>query len=233
LVLLNDDFSSIVSAIRLGRRIFDNLKKAIAYIFSVHIPIAGMSLFPILFHLPIVLFPAHIAFLELIIDPACTVVFESEGEEHDIMKRKPRNLKLPLFGREAFIISLLEGVSSLFVVMFVFVLALYRGMGESEARTLAFVTVVFSNLLLIIVNLSYKDHIFSILRNRNKALYIVLAVTLGALFLCLYVPFLRSLFHFSLLHGDDIGLAFVLSCFGLVWFEGLKFIRRKNESGAI
>jgi len=100
IVLLNDDFSSIVEAVRLGRRIFDNLKKAISFIFSVHVPIAGLALFPILFELPLILLPAHIAFLELIIDPACSVVFEAEKEEKNIMQRPPRNLKEKLFGKK-------------------------------------------------------------------------------------------------------------------------------------
>ena len=91
LVLLDDDFSSIVEAIRVGRRIYDNLKKAMTYIFAIHVPIAGMSLLPVLFQLPLVLMPLHIVFLELVIDPACSIAFESEPEHSDIMKRPPRN----------------------------------------------------------------------------------------------------------------------------------------------
>src|SRR5512143_3281321 len=97
LVLLDDDFSSIVRAVRLGRRIFDNLKKAMAYIFAVHVPIAGMSLVPVLFKWPLVLLPLHVVFLELIIDPACSIVFEAEGEESGIMRRPPRRADEPLF----------------------------------------------------------------------------------------------------------------------------------------
>ena len=110
IVLLNDDFLSIVAAVRLGRRIFDNLKKAIGYIFSVHIPIAGLALFPILFNLPLVLLPAHIAFLELIIDPACSTVFEAEPEEKDIMRRPPRNLQEKMFGRKNRLFAVLCGL---------------------------------------------------------------------------------------------------------------------------
>ena len=102
IVLLNDDFSSIVQAVRLGRRIFDNLRKSISYIVSVHVPIAGMALIPVLMGLPLVLLPAHIAFLELIIDPSCSTVFEAEAEEKNIMNRPPRNLKERLFGRKNF-----------------------------------------------------------------------------------------------------------------------------------
>jgi Ca2+-transporting ATPase len=130
LVLLNDDFFSIVAAVRMGRRIYDNLKKAVAFVFAVHVPIAGMSLLPILFHLPIVLLPAHIAFLELVIDPACSTVFESDPEERGIMRRPPRPMNERLFDRASLLISLFQGLSVLAVVMVIFLSALYLGKGE-------------------------------------------------------------------------------------------------------
>ncbi len=229
LVLLNDDFSSIVSAIRLGRRIFDNLKKAMAFIFSVHIPIAGMSLFPILFNLPIVLFPAHIAFLELIIDPACSIVFESEKEEYDIMSRPPRNLKKPLFSRETFVISLFQGLSILAVVLIVFILSLNRGLGENEARSLSFMTIVFGNLMLIITNLSHTENFIQILKNKNRALYWVLGGTIAFLLLVLYTPFLRNLFHFSKISFSNILLGLGLAFISLAWFEVLKIVKLKKK----
>ncbi len=225
LVVLNDDFSSIVQAIRLGRRIFDNLKKAIAYIFAVHIPIAGMSFLPVLFQLPIVLLPAHIAFLELIIDPACSIVFESDPEEKDIMKRPPRNLKEPLFNRRTFIVSLLQGLSVLTVVFAMYIYTLNIKKDEQEACTLAFVTLVFANIILIITNLSWSQNSFRIIAKKNRALWLVVSAALTALMLILYVPFLRNLFHFSFLSADDI----LLSCAGgvvsLAWFEGLKMLQ--------
>ena len=115
MVLLDDDFTSIVSGVRMGRRIYDNLKKAIAYIFSIHIPIAGMSVIPVLFGWPLILLPLHIVFLELIIDPACSVVFETEGEEANIMTRKPRSMDKKLFNREAAVVAFLQG----FVVLLI------------------------------------------------------------------------------------------------------------------
>ncbi|MGE5672773.1 MAG: cation-translocating P-type ATPase, partial [Mycobacterium leprae] len=113
LVLLDDDFSSIVAAVRLGRRIFDNLRKAMAYILAVHVPIAGMSLIPVLFKWPLALLPVHVVFLEMIIDPACTVVFEGEREEADVMDRAPRNPAEPMFGARLISVSLLQGISVL------------------------------------------------------------------------------------------------------------------------
>jgi Ca2+-transporting ATPase len=219
IVLLNDDFSSIVAAVRLGRRIFDNLKKAISYIFSVHVPIAGIALFPILFELPLVLLPAHIAFLELIIDPACSTVFEAQPEEKNIMKRPPRNLKERLFGRKSLHSSLLQGGSVLAVVIIVFLLALYLGKGEMEARTLTFATLVIANLTLIVANLSWEKSLIRTVSPENKALWLVVGGALSSLVLVLYVPFLRDLFHFSLLHFNDLLIVLFAGIFSVVWFR--------------
>ncbi|MCJ7444379.1 MAG: HAD-IC family P-type ATPase [Methanotrichaceae archaeon] len=136
LVLLDDAFSSIVKAVRQGRRIFDNLKKAMAYILAIHVPIAGLSLIPVLMQWPLVLLPVHIAFLELIIDPACSIVFEAEPEEADVMKRPPRDPKKPIFNRRTVGLSLLQGVAVLVVVLIVYVISIYTELSAAEARNL-------------------------------------------------------------------------------------------------
>ena len=136
LVLLDDDFSSIVQAVRLGRRIFDNLKKAMAYIFAIHVPIAGLSLCAVLFRWPLILEPVHVAFLELIIDPACSIVFEAEKEEADVMQRPPRSATEHLFNRQMVMMSLLQGFGVLVILLAIFGVALYRGQGEADARAL-------------------------------------------------------------------------------------------------
>jgi len=226
IVLMNDDFSSIVHAIRLGRKIFDNLRKAIAYILSVHVPIAGMSLLPVLFGLPIVLMPGHIAFLELIIDPACSVVFEADRAEKDIMERPPRRMGDPLFSQRMVWISLLQGASVLAVVFGVFLFALRLGKGEEEARALSFVTLVFANILLILTNLSWKDNFLKIMRGAHQTFWWVCAGALVVMALTLYVPFFRGVFHFGILHLKDLGFAFTAGAISLVWFELLKAARR-------
>ncbi|MDO8805892.1 MAG: cation-translocating P-type ATPase [Elusimicrobiota bacterium] len=225
IVLMDDDFSSIVHAIRLGRRIFDNLKKAIAYILSVHVPIAGMSLLPVLFGLPIVLMPAHIAFLELIIDPACSVVFEADSEESDIMDRPPRRLGEPLFSRSMVLLSLLQGVSVLAMVFAIFIIALKIGKGEDEARALSFTTLVFANVLLILTNLSWKDNFVRIMRRAHSTFWWVSAGALAVLFLVLYLPFFRGLFRFGVLHLNDLALSFLGGAASLFWFELLKHFK--------
>ncbi|MCE8423381.1 MAG: cation-translocating P-type ATPase [Candidatus Methanoperedens sp.] len=217
IVLLNDDFSSIVAAVRLGRRIFDNLKKAITYIFSVHVPIAGLALFPILFELPLILLPAHIAFLELIIDPACSVVFEAEKDEKNIMQRPPRNLKDKLFDRKNLIRSLFQGLSVLFFVLIVFLLALFLGKGENEARTITFAMLVFANLTLIISNLSLEGSILKKINSENRALWMVVGGALLSLVIVLYVPVFRELFHFSVLHFDDLVTVLIGGIISAVW----------------
>jgi Ca2+-transporting ATPase len=230
IVLLKDDFTSIVAAVRLGRRIFDNLKKAMAYIISIHVPIAGASLIPIVMKWPIILYPVHIVFLELIIDPACTMVFEQEKEERHIMARPPRDPNQPLFGKRLLTLSFLQGLFSLVTIIGVYKIALSLGQPEAEARTLAFYTLIISNLCLIISNRSWSSNIFSIMRIPNKAL---LWVIIGALFfmgLVIWVPFLQRLFHFTWMHPLDILIGFGSGILSVVWFEFVKILAyRKNK----
>jgi len=222
LVLLDDDFSSMVQAVKLGRRIFDNLQKAMTYIFAIHVPIAGMSLLPVLFQWPLVLFPVHIVFLELIIDPACSIVFEAEPEETNIMNRPPRNPQEPLFGRRTVVLSLLQGLSVLGILLVVFSIALFRGQGEADARALTFTTLIVANLALIFTNRSWSRSIRSTLRSTNLALRWVFGGALVFLGLVLYIPFLRTLFHFSFLHPADLLICLGAGGVSVLWFEWLK-----------
>jgi Ca2+-transporting ATPase len=228
LVLLDDDFTSIVQAVRLGRRIFDNLKKAMAYIFAIHVPIAGMSLLPVLFRWPLALLPVHIVFLELIIDPACSVVFEAEGEEADVMKRPPRDSRERLFGARTLALSLTQGVAVLAMVALVFAVALARGSGEEEARALAFTTLIVANIGLILVNRSWSQTIVSRFRSPNWALWWVAGGAAAFLGAALYVPALREVFRFSRLNAVDLLLCVVVGLVSIVWFELLKVVNRRR-----
>jgi Ca2+-transporting ATPase len=227
IVLLNDDFSSIVAAVRMGRRIFDNLKKAVNYAFVVHVPVAGVSFFPVVFNLPIILLPAHIAFLELIIDPACSLVFESENEERNIMHRPPRSLFEHLLNRGNILINLLQGISILVIVLGVYLLSMHQGKGEAEVRTITFATLVFANLFLIITNLSWTKNLFQILLGFNRSLYIVLVSASVILLAIISFPIPRRLFHFSALSHWEILLAVLAGFISILWFEILKFYRRR------
>jgi len=228
LVLLDDDFTSIVQAVRLGRRIFDNLKKAMAYIFAIHVPIAGMSLLPVLFRWPLALLPVHIVFLELIIDPACSVVFEAEGEEADVMRRPPRDSRERLFGARTLGLSLTQGVAVLAMVALMFGVALARGSGEDEARALAFTTLIVANIGLILANRSWSQTIWSRFRYRNRALWWVAGGAAAFLAAALYVPALREVFRFARLSAVDVALCLVVGLTSILWFELLKVINRKR-----
>ena len=233
LVLLDDDFASIVAAVRSGRRIFDNLRNAATYIFAIHVPIAGMSLLPVLFGWPLVLMPVHIVFLELIIDPACSLVFEAEPEEDDVMKRPPRHPEEPIFSKDIVILGLLQGFAVLAIVLAVFAVAFYRGQGAEDSRALAFTTLIVSNLALILANRSRTRTIVQSLRSRNGALPWVLGGAVVFLILLLSVPAVRHLFAFSKLHLNDLVLCLVAGLFSIAWFEGFKLLRARKSGGPL
>lgn len=227
LVLLDDDFASIVQSVRMGRRIFDHLQKAMTYIVAVHVPIAGMSLVPVLLGGPLALLPVHILFLELVIDPACSVVFEAEPEEADGMCRPPRNPTAPLFGHRILGLGLLQGASALLIVLAVYLSALWGWLDVADATALSFTTLVVANLGLIFANRSWTRTIWSTLRTPNAALWWVIGGTTFFLGLALYVPYLRDLFHFSTLHADDLVLCLAGGFVSILWFEGLKLFKQK------
>jgi Ca2+-transporting ATPase len=229
LVLLDDDFSSIVQAVRMGRRIFDNLKKAIAYIFAIHVPIAGMSLIPVLFRWPLVLLPMHIVFLELIIDPACSVVFEAEPEEADVMNRPPRRSDAPLFGQRTVLLSVLQGLSVLAILLIVYVISFKRGQSEEDSRALTYATLIIANLGLILVNRSWSRTVLATLRSPNTALWWVTGGAVLFLGLALYVPFLRDLFRFSVLHLNDIFICIAAGIVSVLWFEVMKAVMARRS----
>ncbi|MHB1325719.1 MAG: cation-translocating P-type ATPase [Thermoleophilia bacterium] len=226
LVLLDDDFSSIVAAVRLGRRIYDNIRKAMAYIFAVHVPIIGLSLIPVLMKWPLLLFPVQIVFLELIIDPACTVVFEAERAEANVMERPPRDPRQPLFGWRSLSFSVLQGLSVLVIVLAFYSYFYYSGYGEGEVRALTFTTLIFANLGLIMTNRSWTQSIFTSLRSPNAALWWLLGGVAILLGLVLYVPFLQRLFKFETLHPNDLLLCFSAGLLSILWFELVKYFRR-------
>jgi Ca2+-transporting ATPase len=228
MVLLDDDFGSIVTTIRLGRRIYDNLRKAMSFILAVHVPIAGLALLPLLFGLPILIGPMHIAFLEMVIDPVCSLVFEAETEEEDVMRRRPRDPTEPLFSMSMVVWSLLQGVLALGLVSAVFLVAHYRGMPVGEVRAISFVTLVAAIVALILVNRSASASILRALRRPNMALMIVLPVIAAMLAATLLVPAVSALFRFEPLGWIDLLLALGAGVALLVVLEAGKALQRRR-----
>ena len=229
LVLLDDDFSSIVQAISLGRRIFDNIRKAMTYTFSVHIPIIGMSLLPVIFGWPLILLPVHIVFLELIIDPACSIVFEAEPEEMDVMKRNPRDPKESVFNWRLLRMSLIQGGIVLFIVLAVFSFGYYSGYNTSKIRALTFTALVMGNLGLIFSNRSWSHNVLASLRLPNPALWWIISGALVFLGVVLYIPFLHNVFHFGILNLLDLVICLVAGILCILCFEIIKIFNRQKK----
>jgi Ca2+-transporting ATPase len=228
IVLLDDNFTSIVQAVGMGRRIFDNLRKSMSYILAVHVPIAGMALLPVLLGWPVMLYPLHIAFLELVIDPACSLVFENEPSEADVMQRPPRAIEAPLFGGMTLVWSLLQGLGVLMVVMAAYALGTTY-LSEKEVRAFTFATLVMGNLALIFSNRSRTASLGATLRTPNRTLWLVASVTLGLLCLALYWPWMAKLFNFEPLALGSLLLATVMGLASVLWFEMIKFSRRQQR----
>jgi P-type Ca2+ transporter type 2C len=227
LVLLDDDFSSIVAAIRLGRRIFDNIKKAIAFILAVHVPIAGLSMLPVFIaDWPLLLLPFHIAFLQLIIDPSCALIFEAENAEANVMQRPPRKPNERLFSMRTVGLAVMQGLSVFAACVGVFLLARTNHSAEA-ARALMFATLVMAFLVIILVNRSWTRSAFTMLRIPNPALPWVVLGACAFLALVLLVPFIQKLFHFAPLHARDLLLSLGAGLGCVLWFELMKLAKRK------
>jgi P-type Ca2+ transporter type 2C len=231
LVITDDDFASIVGGIRQGRGIFDNLRKALSYVIAVHVPIVGMALLPVFVPgWPLVLLPVQIAFLELIIDPACSVVFESEQIDPAVMQAPPRGLGEPMFGRPVLAVAVLQGLSMLAAVLAVYLWAVLSDRPDDVVRSVTFVVLVLGNLALILVNRSWRLTVRQTLRQRhNPTLRWILPVAVALLTALVTVPALRRIFDFGPLAAMDWIIAIAASVAGVIWFELYKVWRPSSH----
>ncbi len=211
LVLLDDDFGSIVAAIALGRRIVDNIRKAVVFIVAAHIPIAALSMLPVMLGWPLILLPVHIVFFELLIDPTCSIVFEAEAEETDVMRRAPRPATERIFNRALLIRGAQQGTLLLAVLLALYQVALAGGLDVGQARALTFGAMIVGDIWLIFINRSWTWSWRAALCRRNPALWWVIGVALLMLGLALFLPAMNRLFHF-----ERPGVVHVLLTLGLV-----------------
>ncbi len=229
LVLLDDNFASITAAVRLGRRIFDNVRKSMAYVLAVHVPIAGMALLPVVMGWPTALFPLHIAFLELVIDPACSMVFENEPAEQNGMQQPPRDVKAALLSRRTLWQALAQGVVGLMAVMGAMAWGLAHASPE-HARTQAFATLLLVNLSLIFMNRSAQLNPRAWLLRPNGVLWGVCAVALAVLLALIYVPWLQNLAAFAALDATQWSVCGTLLLLTLSAFAAIKVALRAPNS---
>jgi len=232
LVLLNDDFSSLVTAVRYGRRVFANLRKAIVFVVAVHVPIVGLSIVPVLFGWPMLLMPVHILFLQLIIDPACSVVFEAEPLEPDAMKAPPRRPDQRLFDRAVMVRGLWQGAGLLLLLLAVYAGARAwlpaDGQRDDIARALTFVVLVVSNLGLIHANRSWGRTVLSGNPESNKQFGWIAAGTVIVLGVVLSVPVISRLFSFASPPPVMLLAAVGAAVLSMVWFEGVKRVQSRS-----
>ncbi len=227
IVLLDDDFGSIVKTIRLGRRIYDNLRKAIEFIVAVHIPIAGLAILPLVLGLPLILTPIHIAFLEMVIDPACSIVFEAEQEEDDVMKRPPRDPASPLLLPKRILWAVLQGLIVFGILAGVLISASRMNMPELDLRALVFTSLILINIGLILVNRSFKSSLIRAFLRPNRSLWILIGSISALLATALFWPPAQSLFHFGQLHMNELAVGagaglsslFILEAIKSQWFR--------------
>lgn len=229
IVLLDDNFASIVHGVRLGRRIYTNLQKAMSYIFSVHVPIALLSLLPVLFGWPLALVPIHIVFLEFVIDPSCTIIFENEKEGPGIMERPPRKLSDTVFSKRMLLGSLFRGVFVAIVVVATFKLLLDAGWDQDKARGLTFLVLIVSNIFLIL-GISGKQALADILHRENTAMITILLMTSLSLAVIFNVPLFRELFRFGALNTQESLLGILLGTLTLLGTLPLQKLVRKYSS---
>ncbi|WP_227698684.1 cation-translocating P-type ATPase [Sphingomonas hengshuiensis] len=227
MVLLEDDFGSIVQSVRLGRRIYDNIRKAMAFIFAVHVPIAGLALLPLFFGLPILFGPIHIALLEMVIDPVCALVFEAERDEDDIIARSPRDPSEPLFSLPMIVWSVFQGGLAFAMLATVFLVETWGGMPEIELRALIFFALIAEIVALILVNRSFSASLGQALVRHNAALRYVAVAISGVTALILFLPQAQLLLKFGAIAWSDMALAVGLGIVLLVLLESCKPLVRR------
>jgi len=239
LVLLGDDFASLVTAVRYGRRVFANLRKAIVFVVAVHVPIIGLSILPVLFGWPMLLMPVHILFLQLIIDPACSVVFEAEPLEPDAMTVPPRRPDQRLFDAEVMMRGLWQGLGLLILLLVTYAGARLITPSEADrddmARALTFVVLVLANLALIHTNRSWSRTVWWGLAVASKQFGWIALGTLAVLSVVLIVPAVSRLFSFVAPPPFLLCAALGMVALSLLWFEAVKWgIRvRSRHVGAM
>jgi len=228
LVLLNGDFSSLVEAITLGRRIYTNIKRAVMYTLAIHVPIAGIALIPPLFHLPLILFPLHIVFLELIIDPSSSIAFETTQADKNTMSKPPRKLTLPFLDKRTLIYSAIQGGIILTSCIGVIIFSRFLGLNENTTRTITFICLVLSNIGTMLININGPTNIFSSITSTTTSVKLITLGTFILLSTTILVPDLRTLFLFSELKFNEILIAIIFSAVTISLVEIFELIMKRK-----
>ena len=231
LILVDDDLSKMVDAIAMGRRIYTNLKKAIQYIISIHIPIILTVFIPLALGwiYPNILSPVHIIFLELIMGPTCSIIFENEPMEQNTMQNKPRPFLTSFFNWNELTTSIIQGLAITAGSLFIYQYAVYQGLAEAETRTMVFIVLISANIFLTLVNRSFYYSILTTLKYKNNLVPLMIGITILITALLLFVPTLTAFFGFAKLTNSQLFLAILIGFISVIWYEIVKFIKRSKS----
>lgn len=232
LILTDDDFGKMVDAVAMGRKIYANLKKAIQYIISIHIPIILTVALPLIFGwiYPAIFSPVHVIFLELIMGPTCSIVYENEPLEANIMQQKPRVITNTFFNLKELGNSILQGLAITAGTLFIYQLSVHRGYSEELTRSMVFTTLIFANIFLTLVNRSFYFSVLSTFKNKNGLLRMVIIVTILLMAMILYIPSFASIFRITPLNVMQIFSAIATAFITVIWFEIYKWRKRKKKT---
>lgn len=228
LVITNDDLDKLITGIAAGRRIYANIKKAIQYIISIHIPIILTVSLPLFLGwiYPHVFTPIHVIFLELIMGPTCSIVYENEPMEQDTMQRKPRKMTETFLNWKELSISIIQGLIITAGVLFTYQFSVQKGSNEETTRAMVFTTLIFANVFLSLVNRSFVYSMFESLKYKNPLFPIIIGATLVLLSVILYIPFFSDFFQVNRLNAGELGIAISIATVSVLWFEAYKWIKR-------
>jgi len=228
LVITNDDLDKLITGIAAGRRIYANIKKAIQYIISIHIPIILTVSLPLFLGwiYPHIFTPVHVIFLELIMGPTCSIVYENEPMEKDTMQRKPRKMSETFLNWKELSISIIQGLIITAAVLFSYQFSVQKGSNEETTRAMVFTTLIFANVFLSLVNRSFVYSMFESLKYKNPLFPIIIGATLVLLSVILYIPFFSDFFQVNRLNAGELGIAISIATVSVLWFEAYKWIKR-------
>lgn len=232
LVITNDDLDKLIIGIEAGRRIYTNIKKAIQYIISIHIPIILTVSLPLFLGwiYPNIFTPVHVIFLELIMGPTCSIVYENEPIEKNAMQQKPRKMTETFLNWRELSISIIQGLMITVGVLFAYQLAVQNGSNEETTRAMVFTTLFFANVFLSLTNRSFTYSLFESFKNKNILFPLITLATLILLFAILYIPVFSNFFHVSSLNLKDLGITVLIALVSVLWFELYKLRKRRSQS---
>ncbi len=231
LILVDDDLSKMVDAVAMGRKIYSNLKKAIQYIISIHIPIILTVFLPLVFGwiYPNILSPVHIILLELIMGPTCSIVYENEPREKITMKQKPRPFTVVFFNVRELTTSIIQGLMITIGVLFIYQYSVSQGYNESVTRTMVFTALMSANIFLTFVNRSFYYSVFTTIKYKNNLIYFAIGTTVFITGLLLVVKPLNQFFQFEILDSYLILLSLIAGFLSVIWYEVVKWIKRRMK----